>query len=62
MPYPTGKFAADRLYRTVRYDWLSHYQFESIDKVQDLATPWLWTYNHERLNSFTPKQKVAMAT
>lgn len=55
----------ERYNRTVRYDWLSHYLFESIGEVQDFATRWLWTYNHERpnmaLGGITPKQKVAMA-
>ena len=49
----------------LRYDWLSHYLFESIAEVQDFATRWLWTYNNERpnmaLGGITPKQKVAMA-
>lgn len=34
----------ERYNRTVRYDWLSHYLFESIDEVQDYATQWMWTY------------------
>lgn len=55
----------ERYNRTVRYDWLSHYLFESIGEVQEFATRWLWTYNHERpnmaLGGITPKQKVAMA-
>jgi len=49
----------------VRYDWLAHYLFDSIDEVQDYATRWLWTYNHERpnmaLGGITPKQKLALA-
>ena len=55
----------ERYNRTVRYDWLSHYLFETIAEVQDFATDWLWTYNHERpnmaLGGITPKQKAAMA-
>ncbi len=51
---------------TVRYDWLSHYLFESIGEVQDYATKWMWTYNHERphmaLGGITPKQKLAFLT
>ena len=39
--------------------------FESIDEVQDFATQWLWTYNHERpnmaLGGITPKQKLALS-
>ena len=40
----------ERYNRTVRYDWLSHYLFESIEEVQNYATDWMWTYNHERPN------------
>ena len=51
--------------RTVRYDWLSHYLFAAIEEVQDHATRWFWTYNHERpnmaLDGITPKQKLALA-
>jgi putative transposase len=53
----------ERYNRTVRYDWLNHYLFESIDEVQQQATQWLWTYNHERpnmaLGGYTPKQRLA---
>src|SRR5690625_3990487 len=55
----------ERYNRTVRYDWLAHYLFESIEEVQDFATRGLWSYNHERpnmaLGGFTPQQKLAMA-
>ena len=51
--------------RTVRYDWLSHYLFGKIEEVQDYATRWLCTYNHERpnmaLGGIIPKQKLALA-
>ena len=40
----------ERYNRTVRYDWLNHYLFESIEEVQNFATDWMWTYNHERPN------------
>lgn len=53
----------ERYNRTVRYDWLDYHSFESITEVQDYATKWLWTYNHERPNTaiggITPKQKLA---
>ena len=56
----------ERYNRTVRYDWLSHYLFESIEEVQNYATDWMWTYNHERpnmaLGGITPKQKSALLT
>ncbi|WP_454776786.1 hypothetical protein [Janthinobacterium tructae] len=33
--------------------------------IQDFATRWLWTYNHDRpnmaLGGITPKQKLALA-
>ena len=55
----------ERYNRTVRYDWLAQYLFESIEQVQEFATRWLWTYNNERpnmaLGGITPKQKLAMA-
>lgn len=51
--------------RAVRYDWLGQYLFDSIQAVQEFATKWLWTYNHERPNmafgGMTPMQKLAMA-
>ena len=54
----------ERYNRTVRYDWLAQYLFDSIEEVQDYATRWLWTYNHERpnmgLGGITPNQKLAM--
>jgi putative transposase len=54
----------ERYNRTVRYDWLAQYLFDSIEEVQDYATQWLWTYNHERpnmgLGGITPNQKLAM--
>jgi putative transposase len=53
----------ERYNRTVRYDWLAHYLFDSVSDVQDYATKWLWSYNHERpnmaLGGITPKQKLA---
>ena len=54
----------ERYNRTVRYDWLAQCLFYSIDEVQELATKWLWSYNHERPNmaigGITPKQKLAL--
>ena len=55
----------ERYNRTVRYDWLGQYLFESLAEVQAFATRWLWTYNHERpnmaLGGITPMQKLAQA-
>jgi putative transposase len=49
----------------VRYDWLAHYLFDSVEEAQEFATRWLWTYNHERSNmaigGITPIQKLALA-
>ena len=54
----------ERYNRTVRYDWLSQYLFESIAEVQLHATQWLWTYNNERPNTaiggIPPRQKLAL--
>jgi len=55
----------ERYNRTVRYGWLARTLFETIEQVQDKATNWLWTYNHERpnmaLGGITPMQKLALA-
>jgi len=55
----------ERYNRTVRYEWLSQYMFDSIDEVQDFATSWLWTYNNDRPNmgigGITPIQKLNLA-
>ncbi|MFE8072966.1 IS3 family transposase [Marinobacteraceae bacterium S3BR75-40.1] len=55
----------ERYNRTVRYDWLAQYLFDSIEEVQDYATRWLWHYNNERpnmaLGGITPQQKLGLA-
>ena len=66
--YPAGQAATERLRRTLQSNGtlrLAHsHLFESIDQVQDAATRWLWTYNHERpnmaLGGITPMQKLAL--
>lgn len=40
----------ERYNRTVRYEWLNQYLFESLEEVQTTATQWLWTYNNKRPN------------
>lgn len=54
----------ERYNRTVRYDWLNQYLFGTITEVQDFATKWLWSYNHERPNmaigGIPPKQKLTL--
>lgn len=61
---PQQNAYVERYNRTVRYDWLEQYLFDTIAEVQDYATRWLWTYNHERpnmaLGGITPKQKLAL--
>jgi putative transposase len=60
---PQQNAYVERFNRTVRYDWLSQYIFETINQVQDAATKWLWTYNNGRpsmaLGDITPIQKLA---
>lgn len=62
---PQQNAYVERYNRTVRYDWLSQYLFDSIEEVQEYATQWLWTYNNERpsvgLGGITPIQKLALA-
>jgi putative transposase len=63
--YPQQNDYVERFNRTVHHDWLTHYLFDSIEEVQDYATRWPWTYNHERPNmafgGMTSKQKLALA-
>ncbi len=62
---PQQNAYVERYNRTVRYGWLSQWLFDSIEDVQEAATRWLWTYNHERpnmaLGGITPMQKLALA-
>ena len=62
---PQQNVYVERFNRTVRYDWLAQYLFESIGQVQEYATRWAWTYNHERpnmaLGGITPRQRLATA-
>lgn len=62
---PKQNAYVERYNRTVRYAWLAQTLFDTIKRVQDKATRWLWTYNHERpnmaLGGITPMQKSALA-
>ena len=62
---PQQNTYVERYNRTVRYDWLAHHLFETLDEIQDFATSWLWTYNNDRpnmgLGGITPIQKLALA-
>ncbi len=55
----------ERLSLIARYEWLAQYRFDAVADVQDLATRWIWNYNHEgpnlALGGITPKQRLAMA-
>jgi putative transposase len=53
---PQQNAYVERYNRTVRYDWLAHYLFDSIEEVQDYATQWLWTYNHPLSGSCPPPE------
>ncbi|GAA0327349.1 transposase [Morganella psychrotolerans] len=56
----------ERFNRTMRYDWLNQTIFSHIREVQEVATNWLWHYNHERphmgLGGITPMQRRAQLT
>lgn len=62
---PQQNAYVERFNRTVRYDWLCQYLFETIDEVQDFATKWLWTYNNERphfaLGGYPPRARLEKA-
>jgi len=62
---PQQNAYVERFNRTVRYEWLSQYYWSDLAEVQDFATKWMWSYNHDRpnmaLGGFTPKQRLAMA-
>lgn len=62
---PQQNAYVERYNRTVRQEWLGRYIFESMEEVQEWATRWLWTYNHERPNmgigGITPAQKLKLA-
>ena len=62
---PTQNAYIERFNRTVRHEWLDLHLFESINRAQELATEWMWSYNHERphtaLGGITPKMKLEAA-
>jgi hypothetical protein len=47
---PQQNAYVERYNRTVRHEWLDLYIFETIMEVQEIATEWLWTNNHDRPN------------
>ena len=62
---PQQNAYVERFNRTVRYEWLSQYYWSDLAEVQDFATKWMWSYNHDHpnmaLGGFTPRQRQAMA-
>ncbi|OFS93485.1 transposase [Stenotrophomonas sp. HMSC10F06] len=60
--HPQQNAYIERYNRTVRYAWLASNLFNDIEQVQEIATRWLWTYNHERpnmaLGGITPMQAL----
>jgi putative transposase len=62
---PQQNAYVERFNRTVRYEWLAQYEFDTLAAMQDYATSWMWSYNHDRphmaLGGITPKQRLAMA-
>ena len=62
---PQQNAYVERYNRPVRHEWLDLHIFETIDQVQQIATEWLWSYNHERPNmgngGMSPAQKLRMA-
>jgi putative transposase len=67
--HPAWEAPAERLRRALqpncRHEWLDLYIFNSITEVQEIATEWLWTYNHEWPNmgigGITSAHKLKMA-
>jgi putative transposase len=61
---PQQNAYVERFNRTVRYEWLAQYEFDTLADMQDYATGWMWSYNHDRphmaLGGITPKQRLAM--
>lgn len=62
---PQHNAYVERYNQTVWHEWLNLYIFESIEEVKQIATEWLWSYNHERSNmgngGMTSAQKLKMA-
>jgi putative transposase len=62
---PQQNAYVERFNRTVRYEWLAQGEFDRLADMQEHATRWMWSYNHDRpnmaLGGLTPKQWLAMA-
>lgn len=55
----------ERYNRAFRHDWLGQYLFLNLTEVQEHATRWLWSYNHQRpnmaLGGIIPIMRLAQA-
>ena len=62
---PQQNAYVERFNRTVRYEWLAEYCFDTIAEAHEIATRLIWTYNREcpkmTWGGITPKQQLAMA-
>ena len=62
---PQNNAYVESFNRAVRYECLSQYYWADLAEVQDFATKWMWSYNHDRpnmaLGGFPHKQRLAMA-
>ena len=61
---PTWKTHTERFNRTARHEWLDLHLCESLDHAQNLATPWQWQYNNERLGTVigrVPQRRLLLA-
>lgn len=62
---PQQNAYVERYNRTVRHEWLGLHIFGAIDKVQQIAIEWPWSYNNECPDmgngGMTPAQKLKMA-
>jgi putative transposase len=45
---PQQNAYVERFNRTVRFELLTQHRFESLNEIQELATRWVWFYNHDR--------------
>jgi putative transposase len=48
---PIQNAYVERFTRTVWHEWFDLHLFDSVKHVQELATQWLWLYDHERPNT-----------
>ena len=55
----------ERLDRTVRYEWLAHYEYGTLSDMQEHVASWMWFYHQDSprmvMGGNIPKQRLAMA-